>query len=155
MKKLLSMVLALILAGFLVLTACAESVDLSALTWEELLELKARITLEQLTRDEWQEVEVPQGVYVVGEDIPAGKWTVKCKKGNSCYFEYGEVLSDDGHSIKSEGTYDWVYLYKEAGEDGKQTEYTFEAKEGSYIVIERSPVTFTPFTGKPDLGFKK
>ena len=155
MKKLICALLAVVLAGCLILPACAEGIDLSALTWEELLELKAQITMEQLSRDEWEEVEVHQGVYKVGEDIPAGKWTITCKTGYSCYFEFGEHLDDDGHSVSWSGTHDLVYVYKDAGSDGKQTEYTFDAVDGYYIVIDHAPATFTPFTGKRDLGFKK
>ena len=155
MKKFTCMLLLVALMGCLVLPACAEEIDLTALTWEELLDLKAAITLEQLTREEWEEVEVPQGVYKVGEDIPAGKWTITCKTGRSCYFEFGEALREDGHSVSWRGTHDLVYIYKDAGSDGKQTEYTFDAKDGYYIVIDDSPATFTPYTGTRDLGFKK
>lgn len=155
MKKFTCILLLVALMGCLVLPACAEEIDLTALTWEELLELKSAITLEQLTRDEWEEVEVPQGVYKVGEDIPAGKWTVTCKTGRNCYLEFGEALREDGHSVSWRGTHDLVYIYKDAGSDGKQTEYTFEAKDGYYIVIDDSPATFTPYTGTRDLGFKK
>lgn len=155
MKKFTCILLLVALMGCLVLPACAEEIDLTALTWEELLELKSAITLEQLTRDEWEEVEVPQGVYKVGEDIPAGKWTITCKTGRSCYFEFGEALREDGHSVSWRGTHDLVYIYKDAGSDGKQTEYTFEAKDGHYIIINDAPATFTPFTGTQDLGFKK
>lgn len=155
MKKLLCAAMALILVSCFVLPIGAESIDLSALTWDELVDLKAQITLEQMARDEWQEVEVPQGVYVVGEDIPVGKWTVRCKTGYSCYFQFGETLRENGHDISWQGIHDLVYIYKSAGDDGRLTEYTFDAAEGYYIVISDSPATFTPFAGKPDLGFKK
>ena len=155
MKKITCILLLVALMGCLVLPACAEEIDLTALNWEELLDLKAAITLEQLTRDEWEEVEVPQGVYKVGEDIPAGKWTITCRTGRSCYFEFGEALREDGHSVSWRGTHDLVYIYKDAGSDGKQTEYTFDAKDGYYIIIDDSPATFTPYTGTRDLGFKK
>ena len=155
MKKLICAVLSLAIVMAVSAAAFADGIDLSALTWEELLELKAAITLEQLTRDEWEEVEVPQGVYKVGEDIPAGKWTVTCKTGRLCYFEFGEALREDGHSVSWRGTHDLVYIYKDAGSDGDQTENTFDAKEGYYIVIEKAPATFSPFIGKRDLGFSK
>ena len=155
MKKLICALLAVVLVGCLMLPACAESIDLSSLTWEELLELKAAITMEQLSRDEWEEVEVPQGVYKVGEDIPAGKWTITCKTGYYCRFSFGEKLDDDGHSVNWNGTYDIAYIYPSSAKDGEMTQYTFEAKYGFYIVIDDAPATFTPFTGKPDLGFKK
>ena len=155
MKKFTCILLLVALMGCIVLPACAEEIDLTTLTWEELLELKSAITLEQLTRDEWEEVEVPQGVYKVGEDIPAGKWTVTCKTGYSCMFSFGDTLRDDGHSVSWSGIYDIAYIYRSSGKDGDMTEYTFEAKDGYYIIIEDSPATFTPYTGTRDLGFKK
>lgn len=155
MKKIACILLAVALMGCLVLPVCAEDIDLSSLSWEELLELKAAITMEQLTRDEWEEVEVPQGVYKVGEDIPAGKWTITCKTGRYCDFGFGDRLEADGHSLSWSGVHDYALIYKDAGSDGKQTEYTFDAKDGYYIIIDDSPATFTPFTGKRDLGFKK
>lgn len=155
MKKITCILLLVALMGCLVMPACAEGIDLTALTWEELLELKAAITLEQLTRDEWEEVEVPQCVYKVGEDIPVGKWTVTCKTGRCCDFEFGDRLNEDGHSLSWSGVYDYAYIYKDAGADGKQTEYTFDAKDSYYIIIDDAPATFSPFTGARDLGFKK
>lgn len=158
MKKLTCIVLSMALLCCLVLPVCAEDIDLSALTWEELLELKAAITLEQLTRDEWEEVDVPQGVYKIGEDIPAGKWTIRCKVGNRLRFAWSADLDDSGHDINFFTACDIAHLtnpeykYYEAGDD---VEYTFEAINGYYIVIEDSPATFTPYAGTKDLGFKK
>ena len=158
MKKLLCILSALAIALSLAAPAAAENIDLTALTWDELLDLKARITMEQLARDEWQEVEVPQGVYVVGEDIPAGKWTIRCKVGNYLRFAWGESLDESGHDIDFYVVHDIAHLtnpeykYYESGDD---VEYTFDAVEGYYIVIEDAPATFTPFTGNPDFGFKK
>lgn len=158
MKKLLCILSALAIALSLAAPAAAENIDLTALSWDELLELKARITMEQLTRDEWQEVEVPQGVYVVGEDIPAGKWTVRCKTGSRLRLAWSKALDESGHDIDFYVVHDIAHLtnpayeYYKAGDD---VEYTFEAIEGYYIVIEDAPATFTPFAGKPDLGFKK
>lgn len=159
MKKIACILLAMALMICLVLPVCAEEIDLSALTWEELLDLKARITMEQLTRDEWQEVEVPQGVWVVGEDIPAGKWTVRCSYGNSVTISWGQYLDADGHGIDYfRGTNDSKNIKNVNGrlyQEGDATEYTFDAIDGYYVVINFSSATFTPFTGKPDLWFKK
>ena len=159
MKKFTCMLLLAVLMSCLLLPACAEEIDLTTLTWEELLELKTAITLEQLTRDEWEEVEVPQGVYKVGEDIPAGKWTVRCTRGNHLTISWGQYLDDDGHDIDYfKGINDAKNIKNLNGrlyDEGDATEYTFDAVDGYYIVIEYSSATFTPFAGKPDLGFKK
>lgn len=159
MKKLLCILSALAIALSLAAPAAAENIDLTALSWEELLELKEKITLEQMSRNEWQEVEVPQGVYVVGEDIPAGKWTVRCSYGNSVTISWGQYLDDDGHGIDYfRGINDAQNIKNVNGrlyQEGDATEYTFDAIDGYYVVINYSSATFTPFTGKPDLGFKK
>lgn len=159
MKKMICAILTL--AIFLAVTAAAfaDGVDLSSLTWEELLELKAAITLEQWSRDEWEEVEVPQGVWVVGEDIPAGKWTITCKTGYSTRVKWGKYLDKSQNDVdyfKDFGDAETVYNPDwDSYRHGDVTQYTFEPPEGYYIVIDFGPATFTPFTGKPDLGFKK
>lgn len=159
MKKLSVIVLILALALLLAVPAAATGIDLSALSWDELIALKAEIGKEQMSRDEWQEVEVPQGVWVVGEDIPAGKWTVRCTTGRATMVSWGEKLTENGEDIESWGYLSgWGTAYNpdaRSYDDGDPTEYTFEAQNGHYIVIEYSSATFSPYTGKPDLGFKK
>ena len=51
-------------------------VDLSGMSYDELVILKDRIDKTIWDSQEWQEVTVPQGLYKIGEDIPAGKWTI-------------------------------------------------------------------------------
>lgn len=158
MKKFTCILLLVALMGCLVLPACAEEIDLTALTWEELLELKSAITLEQLTRDEWEEVEVPQGVYKVGEDIPAGKWTVTCKYGTSATISWGEKLDSTGHDVDIWGLYDMANVKNpnhKWTDKNDRLEYTFDAIEGHYIIIDIGTATFAPYTGTRDLGFKK
>lgn len=157
MKKLLVVVLVLAL---LIPTAIAESVDLSGLSFAELVALRDRINLAIWQADEWQEVTVPQGVWKVGEDIPVGHWTVKCAAGwRRTEVNWGEKLSESGESISWKGrnsVYNTVYnpdhKYYEPG-DGI-TEYSFEAVDGDYIVIDNGDAVFMPYAGKPSLGFK-
>lgn len=158
MKKILCIVLAAALIGCLALPVAAEGIDLSALSWDELIALKAEINKELTTRDEWQEVVVPQGVWVVGEDIPEGKWTVRCATQDVVQISWGDVLREDGHSISfSSSAYDIENVHDpdhKWTKDGDLLEYTFEAKAGFYVVIDYSSALFTPYTGKQSLGFK-
>ena len=156
MKKLVSLLLV-----FFLFQACASAVmpDLSGLTYDELVQLKSMINLEIWQREEWQEVTVPQGVWIVGEDIPAGTWTVKCAEyvGFSS-IEWGDRMGDNGHSISWFGKYrddeDLVgNLYKTEFPSFPLT-YTFTARDGDYVVISLGDMIFMPFHGKPDLGFK-
>ena len=155
MKRFLAFALAAVLTGCLALPAAAVGTDLSALSWDELIALKAEINKELTTRDEWQEVVVPQGVWVVGEDIPEGKWTVQCAAGSFVKIAWSYALADNGHSIKVTSNSDSALIYskKDAG-GGDMVQYTFDAKSGMYVCIDFSSAEFTPYTGKQSLGFK-
>lgn len=154
--KLLALALAAVL--LLAVPASASGYDLESMSWQELLDLKAAITLEQMSRDEWQEVEIPEGVYAVGEDIPAGKWTIRCKTGRFSRIEWGEFLDESKQGISFRGVIASDSVYNPSSpryKEDERTEYTIEVKDGYYIVIEYGPATFQPYTGAPDLGFKK
>ena len=44
--------------------------------------------------------------------------------------------------------------YKYYEYDGSITEYSFSVQDGDYIIIDDAPAVFTPYQGKPSLGFK-
>lgn len=156
MKKLVSLLLV-----FLLFPAFASAVlpDLSGLTYDELVQLKSMINHEIWQREEWQEVTVPQGVWIVGEDIPAGTWTVKCSPNyNSVFFEWGDTLKPNGQSIdvRSE-RFDYLVIFNPDSPDhieGSRVSYTFTVYDGEYIVVSTAPVVFMPYHGKPILSFK-
>ena len=159
MKKLVALFLAIVLSAG---SALAEGIDLSGMSYDELVALKDRINLAMWQSDEWQEVTVPQGVWKVGEDIPAGHWTVKCITEKKCYntqISWGEALTEGGTSIAWRGRYDILVTvknpeYKYYEYDGSITEYSFTVQDGDYIIIDDAPAVFTPYQGKPSLGFK-
>lgn len=154
--RILALLFALVLST--VSFVYAETIDLSGMTYAELVALKNQINLAIWNSQEWQEVTVPQGVWVVGEDIPAGHWTVKCINGPVSNIQWGTKLDESGEEIEYHGRYStlhWIYNpshYTE--EDGLPFDYSFEVYDGEYIVIGRGPMVFMPYTGKPDLGFK-
>lgn len=159
MKKMLGILLGITLLLSAV-SALAAEIDLSGMSYDELVALKDQINLAMWQSDEWQEVEVPQGVWVVGEDIPAGKWTVKCAEPwINTEINWGESLTESGERIAWGGrysVYNSVYnpnhrYYKKG--DGI-TEYTFEVRSGDFIVVDDGSAIFMPPTGKPSLGFK-
>ena len=142
--------------------ANSTSFDFSDLSFAELVSLKDQINLAIWNSEEWQEVIVPQGVWIVGEDIPAGTWTIKCAEGGfRCEISWGENLGENGESIKASGRYS-IFNYitnpehksYEPGND--MTEYTCTVQDGDYIVVhmDESQALFTPYAGKPSLGFK-
>lgn len=155
MKKLL---LVLVLALSLPVFAQAD-VDLSGMAFDELVALSDQINIAMWSSQEWQEVTVPQGLWLVGEDIPEGHWTIKPVDGVYAYVAYGNTLESNQKEVsyKSKDYYrESIYspscnIYDQ-GEDLLQMD--IDAKAGSYICIESGDVIFTPYTGKPKLGFK-
>lgn len=156
MKKLLTIILILALA--VPAAAFADLPDISNLSYDELVQLKDSINLAMWNSQEWQEVTVPQGLWIVGKDIPAGTWTVKCAIEGMASIVFGDTLNETGTNVKysqyyhSEIVVSPDYKHFEKGKD--ITEYTFTVKDGDYIQIDNASVIFTPNTGKPSLGFK-
>ena len=157
MKKFLSLLLVLCL--LLPALAIAEVIDLSALSFDQLIQLRQRISQELTTRPEWKEVTVPQGVWEVGEDIPAGHWTISAVKTANSKIIIGTALDNTGHDIDSWNSdfFFWKrlksssYRYFDPVNDIESID--FELKDGMYVIVEDGPVVFSPFAGKPSLGF--
>lgn len=160
MKKLICALLAVLMLCTL---AAAEDIDLSGLSFQELAVLRNRCLYEMMQRDEWQEVTVPQGNYLVGRDIPAGTWLVRCadngRESISMRFaviSWGKGKPQDGRvPYPRKGEAD---LYNPNGKyyEGEMTEFIIELEEGDWVAIkpDRNAVVFTPYTGTPNLGFK-
>ena len=68
MKRIICWTITLMIL-FAVPCSCAEDIDLSGMSIDELVELKDRINLAIWNSQEWEEVTVPQGEWIVGEDI--------------------------------------------------------------------------------------
>lgn len=155
MKKFIALLLVLLsLTG----TVFADTIDLSGMTYKELVALKDQINLAIWNSQEWQEVTVPKGVWKVGEDIPAGHWTVICAPGwRKTEISWGQKLSDNGERIDWSGRYS-IYndIYNPEHEYyvNSATEYSFEARNGEYIIVKYGSCIFMPYAGKPSLGFK-
>lgn len=146
-----------VLSFALVLSLCAAAfadVDLTGMSFDELVALKDKINLAIWNSQEWQEVEVPQGVWAVGADIPAGKWTIRALEGDNCGITVGTEVESGGTEVKykygdivfSESS----FMYS----PGSLVEYTVDLQDGEYIEISISSAIFTPYAGKPALGFK-
>lgn len=156
MKKLLTIILILTLA--VPAAAFADLPDISNLSYDELVQLKDSINLAIWNSQEWQEVTVPQGIWIVGEDIPAGTWTVKCATDSFSVVSFGDTLNEMGTDIEYTQYYHNESITSPDSniyeKDKDITEYTITVKDGDYIKIEYSSVIFMPNTGKPSLGFK-
>lgn len=125
---------------------------------QDLQRLAGIINLAIWQSAEWQEVEVPQGVWVVGEDIPAGKWTIKPQDEHSVFVYWGDKLNEAGTNVAYSTIYEYEVLtsknnkyYSEAYD---LTEVSWELLDGEYIIVDNGTAVFTPYSGKPSLGFK-
>lgn len=159
MKKLVTLFLILALAVPAAAMASAALPDLSGLSFDELIQLKEKISLELWNRPEWQEVMVPPGVYAVGPDIPAGHWSIRpAEECGPEYVIYGVATKDKGHDIDiMAGDYIMECIC-----DPTAPYYSLEYKTSTDIDMEDGhfvrldcTMIFTPYTGKPDLGFRR
>ena len=154
MKKVITILITLALILSLSVSALAEF-DLSGLSFEELVALKDQINLAIWNSKEWQEVTVPQGVWEVGADIPAGKWTISAADGAISAVTIGKELRDNGQDVKPTASAALVspsnVVYKQ---DSSRLTWDVELVDGDYIKISTGSVVFTPYAGKPSLGFK-
>lgn len=121
-------------------------IDFGNMTLAELIDARRQIQQAMWETDEWQCVEVPEGVYEIGVDIPAGHWTITLA-GSTC-MEWGTELDEYGANVVYGSIIDSVNKW----EDPKNVSWNMA--EGTYLYISGKPVIFTPYAGKPDLGFK-
>ena len=98
MRKLLTCLLmaCLCVAGGL---AEKEEIDLTGMTYDELVALREKLNLAIWESDEWQEVTVPKGVWEVGVDIPAGHWTISVADNGFAAIRYGDALEETGTEV--------------------------------------------------------
>ena len=154
MKRFLMILLALIMTFSI---ASASGIDLSQLTFDELVDLREQLNLAIWNSAEWQEVTVPQGVWEVGKDIPAGHWSIRVAAENSsCVIHYYEEydFANNFPTIGTQGFMEFLYSPDKQEPDGSRlTVIDIDMQNGWYFIC-KSNVIFSPFTGKPDLGFK-
>ena len=153
MKRFFPVFLAAVL---LISCAAADPVDLSVMSFDELVQLRDQLNLAIWNSQEWQEVTVPAGVWIVGQDIPAGHWTVRPLPGDYVNVTYFDRLDKYGKSVGL-GWRGWGGTLTARGEGditfGEPTQVDLEMEEGMFFKCNHS-VIFTPYAGKPDLGFK-
>ena len=155
MKRTLCIILALVLVLALAPAAFAD-VDLSGMTFDELVALKDQVQRAMWDSADWQEVSVPQGVWQVGPDIPAGKWTIVCGGKNYTSVDVADSLRDNGTKATFPPKASASIFNPDSSlyDNGDLKEWTVELHDGEYVVISSADAVFTPYAGKPSLGFK-
>ena len=145
MKRFICIVLCFL---FIPLIAFAD-IDLSTYTLDQLESLRKLVSAEILSRSEWSEVVVHPGFYIVGEDIPAGHWTIKYYNDDTSLIYYFEKPDETGRQP------DYYYSYYSAdiaNQDNNPvlyySEIDLELKEGYYLTVDIGSVIFSPFNGR-------
>lgn len=133
-------------------TQVSAEIDLSELSFDDLIQLRQDVNDALFTSPEWESVTVPQGVYQVGVDIPACHWTLNAVENDYTAVYYCEKL--DEHGLMYGRGYCASYVLSNTPAKGN-IGIDIDMEEGMYIIIERSVAVFTPYTGARDLGFKK
>ena len=143
-------------------SAVISEVDLSGMSFDDLISLRQQVNLALFNSDGWQSVEVPAGFYQIGVDIPAGHWTITPapeNRFNLCYADKANAsLSDIGPGWDSINGWNGILSTKK-NKDGswKDSEYPHSLDllmvDGWYIRFSGTAI-FTPYVGKPDLGFR-
>lgn len=113
--------------------------DLSGMSFSDLLTLRRQIDTALWASDGWQTVDVPAGSYIIGDDIPAGRWTIT---GHSNYVEIYRNEAEYQNKKR------FVYEYLSDGET-----YNATLENGQYLCISMGNCSFSPYTGA-GLGFK-
>lgn len=153
MKKLIALFL-----FFVFLSGCAgaEGPDLSGMSYADLVALRDQLNLAIWNSREWQEVEVPAGVWTVGRDIPAGHWTIRPRPGDYVNITYFDRLDQFGKNV-GKGWLGWggTLTGRDEGDItyGEPREVDLEMEDGMFFKCNHA-VIFTTFAGKPDLGFR-
>ena len=154
MKRLIALTLAALL---ILCSAAAELPDISGLTFDELVALREQLNLAIWQSSEWQEVTVPGGIWEIGKDIPAGHWVVRLAKPSATDTVWVfEKLDRPGMGPDYNYYYRFQVLISENMLDyvgSYPASVDLIMPEGWYFQSS-ADVVFTPFTGKPALGFK-
>lgn len=130
---------------------------LKKMSLEDLILIKEDINELISESEEWQEVTVPEGVWEIGKDIPARHWSIRASgQKDYLYVSYFDILNDIG---KGPGFGAQLFQQDIASAgfqyDGNKfaESVDIDMKSGWYFK-NTGEVIFSPFIGKPDLGFK-
>ena len=154
MKRTFCIILAFVLLITIAPSAFAD-VDLSGMSFDELVALKDQINLALWNSADWQEVTVPQGLYKVGSDIPAGKWTVKAPVGGYTVVKIGSQVDENGTDVDYHGESKPICgdNYSGFAPSSACAFWTVELREDQYVSVKNGDCVFTPYAGN-NLGFK-
>lgn len=143
MKKLLLIIFAVLM----IIPAAAETIDLSSMTYEELVDLNTQLNTALWTHQDFEEVTVPAGVYKIGEHIPAGQWQIYPMQGSFCGIFYGTEINAAGTEVEFLDVISSAVIYSETSsvyDDGDPTYWIITLSDGYYIEFNKSVIFRKP-----------
>lgn len=135
MKKIISLFLVFVILSMP--AALAEEIDVKKYSYKQLELIEKAIRHEMMTRPEWKRVTVPVGIWKVGDDIPAGTYSIRATPEGITSVNLWRRAKDDYSSnglILCESV-----IFDETDLIGK---VIFE--EGNVLEISGSPVYLCP-----------
>jgi len=132
MKRFLAVILAALLLTLTICSALAETIDLTALTDDELINLPQAIAAEMISRGLVKSAKLGSGKYTVGKDIPAGAYIIKN--------EYKYSMNIHVKNSAGKNVYN-LALWKTGEETGK-----IDLSEGDVLDINGN-ILLTVYTG--------
>lgn len=118
-----------------------ERPNVMTMSYDDLIVLQRQTNYALWLSDEWEEVEVPAGLYKVGTDIPAGTYDIIAHPFAWVDVDYGDTLKGTGTGISMWGEYDSCYLTGEQHAfyaDGARTTWTITLQNGFYISFDQT-----------------
>ena len=141
MKKLLAIVL---IIAMLIPAACAE-IDLTGMSFNELRILYEQVQQALIDTKQGGTVKVGSGLFIVGKDIPSGKWSITAEEGGHVFLTVYKSFDETRNEGKGIFTYDWIYSPSHRSYDeGDTTEMTVYLQDGYCVEITSGSVLFTP-----------
>ena len=131
---------------------------LSGLSFDELIALREQLNLAIWNCQEWQEVTIPTGTWIVGVDIPAGHWSIRTS-GKLSILNISAFDHADAAGKSAEGaSFFWIQTicspdYAEITDFDFSTVADINLQNGWYFKCEGT-VIFSPYSGHADFGFQ-
>ena len=114
--------------------------DLSRMELSDLLALRGAVDTAIWNSDEWEATVLPVGAYIIGEDVPAGRWVIRAHGDGFSTVVYGEGLSGYDHvdTLQENGRVCPSALALDS--PGYTHSYRWSLIEGYMLVIRDAPV---------------
>lgn len=150
MKKLLCLLLVLCMFPFVSLAE--EDNEFMGLSYIELMGKLGKVERALWACKEWTSVDVAAGVYKIGEDIPAGHWTITPAAYNDFYMiSYGTKLNITETGLESDSIVD-SWMISSDYSDTLPHRLDIVLQDGFYLQLYHKSV-FKPYSGKSKPSF--